>query len=157
MKKELSKQEIEQRIAVLKRFKDLLQDQRKKFSDYLIVLETQERCIGSENIDAIVHHTELEQEIIGDIFTIQKVIDPIEQMYKFGLPEKEDREIIRLKSDLDKLQNQVLMQNKKNRELLQSRMTTLRQEIISIKPMYTFNSAAFNKTETSSSLVDISV
>ncbi|AGT43349.1 hypothetical protein [Treponema pedis] len=157
MKKELTKKEVEQRVVVLKRFKELLQDQRKKFSEYLIVLETQERCIGDENIDAIVHHTELEQEIIGDIFTIQKVIDPIEKMYKFGSPEKEDDEVIRLKSDLDKLQACVLTQNKKNRELLQSRMTVLKQEIISMKPVYTFTSTAFREKEHSAAVIDISV
>lgn len=157
MEKELSRKEIEQRVAVLKRFKSLLQEQRNKFNDYLVILETQERCINAESIDAVVHHTELEQEIIGDIFTIQKVIDPIETMYKFGSPEKGDAEVIRLKSDLDKLQVQVLNQNKKNRELLQSRMSDLKQELVAIKPVYGFNSAAFAKKDHSAALVDISV
>ena len=120
MKQVLSRQEIDQRVAVLKRFKALLQEQRKKFSDYLVVLETQERSIHEENIDALVHHTELEQSIIGDIFTIQKVIDPIEEMYRLGMPDKDDTEVVRLKSDLNKLQSQVIDQNQKNRELLQS-------------------------------------
>lgn len=157
MKKALSRQEIDQRVAILKRFKALLQEQRKKFSDYLVVLETQERSISEDNIDALVHHTELEQSIIGDIFTIQKVIDPIEEMYRFGMPDKDDTEVVRLKSDLDKLQTQVLDQNKKNRELLQSRMADLRQEVISIKPNYTYASKVFAKKEAVSGLVDISV
>ena len=157
MKKTLSRQEIDQRVAVLKRFKALLQEQRKKFSDYLVVLETQERSIHEENIDALVHHTELEQSIIGDIFTIQKVIDPIEEMYRLGMPDKDDTEVVRLKSDLNKLQSQVLDQNQKNRELLQSRMADLRQEMISINPNYSYTSKAFTKQETVSSLVDISI
>lgn len=157
MKKTLSRQEIDQRVAVLKRFKALLQEQRKKFSDYLVVLETQERSIHEENIDALVHHTELEQSIIGDIFTIQKVIDPIEEMYRLGMPDKDDTEVVRLKSDLNKLQSQVLDQNQKNRELLQSRMADLRQEMISINPNYIYTSKAFAKQETVSSLVDISI
>ena len=157
MKKTLSRQEIDQRVAVLKRFKALLQEQRQKFSDYLVVLETQERSIHEENIDALVHHTELEQSIIGDIFTIQKVIDPIEEMYRLGMPDKDDTEVVRLKSDLNKLQSQVLDQNQKNRELLQSRMADLRQEMISITPNYSYTSKAFAKQETVSSLVDISI
>ncbi|WP_255803249.1 hypothetical protein [Treponema denticola] len=72
MKQVLSRQEIDQRVAVLKRFKALLQEQRKKFSDYLVVLETQERSIHEENIDALVHHTELEQSIIGDILQFKR-------------------------------------------------------------------------------------
>ena len=157
MKKTLSRQEIDQRVAVLKRFKALLQEQRKKFSDYLVVLETQERSIHEENIDALVHHTELEQSIIGDIFTIQKVIDPIEEMYRLGMPDKDDTEVVRLKSDLNKLQSQVMDQNQKNRELLQSRMADLRQEMISITPNYSYTSKAFAKQEAVSSLVDISI
>jgi len=157
MKKTLSRQEIDQRVAVLKRFKALLQEQRKKFSDYLVVLETQERSIHEENIDALVHHTELEQSIIGDIFTIQKVIDPIEEMYRLGMPDKDDTEVVRLKSDLNKLQSQVIDQNQKNRELLQSRMADLRQEMISIKPDYRYSKQALSKQEVSASLVDISI
>ena len=157
MKKTLSRQEIDQRVAVLKRFKALLQEQRKKFSDYLVVLETQERSIHEENIDSLVHHTELEQSIIGDIFTIQKVIDPIEEMYRLGMPDKDDTEVVRLKSDLNKLQSQVLDQNQKNRELLQSRMADLRQEMISINSNYSYTSKAFAKQEAVSSLVDISI
>ena len=144
-------------MAVLKRFKALLQEQRKKFSDYLVVLETQERSIHEENIDALVHHTELEQSIIGDIFTIQKVIDPIEEMYRLGMPDKDDTEVVRLKSDLNKLQSQVIDQNQKNRELLQSRMADLRQEMISIKPDYRYSKQALSKQEVSASLVDISI
>ncbi|EGC78430.1 hypothetical protein [Treponema denticola] len=157
MKQVLSRQEIDQRVAVLKRFKALLQEQRKKFSDYLVVLETQERSIHEENIDALVHHTELEQSIIGDIFTIQKVIDPIEEMYRLGMPDKDDTEVVRLKSDLNKLQSQVIDQNQKNRELLQSRMADLRQEMISIKPDYRYSKQALSKQEISASLVDISI
>ena len=157
MKQVLSRQEIDQRVAVLKRFKALLQEQRKKFSDYLVVLETQERSIHEENIDALVHHTELEQSIIGDIFTIQKVIDPIEEMYRLGMPDKDDTEVVRLKSDLNKLQSQVIDQNQKNRELLQSRMADLRQEMISIKPDYRYSKQALSKQEASASLVDISI
>ncbi|MGI5068085.1 flagellar biosynthesis protein FlgN [Treponema denticola] len=157
MKQVLSRQEIDQRVAVLKRFKALLQEQRKKFSDYLVVLETQERSIHEENIDALVHHTELEQSIIGDIFTIQKVIDPIEEMYRLGMPDKDDTEVVRLKSDLNKLQSQVIDQNQKNRELLQSRMANLRQEMISIKPDYRYSKQALSKQEVSASLVDISI
>ena len=157
MKQVLSRQEIDQRVAVLKRFKALLQEQRKKFSDYLVVLETQERSINEENIDALVHHTELEQSIIGDIFTIQKVIDPIEEMYRLGMPDKDDTEVVRLKSDLNKLQSQVIDQNQKNRALLQSRMADLRQEMISIKPDYRYSKQALSKQEVSASLVDISI
>ena len=158
MKKELSQREIDQRVAVLKRFKILLQEQRKRFNDYLVVLETQERSISEENIDTVLHHTELEQSLIGDICTIQKVLDPLEQMYKLSLPEKDDTEVIRLKDDLDKLQNRVLIQNKKNCALLRDRMAGLRQEIVAMQPIHSHIPAqAFMQEEYTPAFVDISV
>ena len=48
-KKELSVTEIQERVAVLKRFKSLLQDKRDKFNEYLFVLEKQEKSIGYES------------------------------------------------------------------------------------------------------------
>lgn len=159
MKKELSQKEIDQRIAVLKRFKDLLKEQRKKFNEYLIVLETQEQSIDEENIDAIIHHTELEQSIIGDIFTIQKVIEPIEKMCRFSSPEKDDEDIAKLKDDLDKLQVRVIDQNKKNRNLLQLRMHDLQEELVSLRTMQAYAPTGFSnsKEETSASIVDIRI
>ena len=78
-------------------------------------------------------------------------------MYRLGMPDKDDTEVVRLKSDLNKLQSQVIDQNQKNRELLQSRMADLRQEMISINPNYSYTAKAFSKPEAVSSLVDISI
>ena len=78
-------------------------------------------------------------------------------MYRLGMPDKDDTEVVRLKSDLNKLQSQVIDQNQKNRELLQSRMADLRQEMISIKPDYRYSKQALSKQEVSASLVDISI
>ena len=158
MKKQLSRKEIDQRVAILKRFKELLQEQRKRFNDYLIVLETQERSISEENMDAILKYTELEESLITDIGTIQKVIDPLEQMYKFSMPEKDDAEVIRLKDDLDKLQDKVIDQNRKNRRLLQSVMTDVHREIVSMQPIHSCIPAqVFAQEESAPSFVDISV
>lgn len=160
MQKELSEKELNRRVAVLKRFKELLKEQRNKFNDYLVVLETQERCINNENIEAMTHHTELEEELIGDIFTIQKVIEPIEKMYKLSLPEKNDDEVVLLKSQLNKLQTQVQTQNKKNRDILQSRMLDINEKLHSLKPVYRFAASSFSTTKdatNSAGIVDISI
>ena len=77
----LNDSEIAERVAVLKRFRSLLEQQRLKFREYLTVLEKQEKSISDENTDAVLQHTELEESIIAEIFTIQKVIDPLEYMY----------------------------------------------------------------------------
>ena len=69
----ISQEELEERVAVLHRFKTLLQQQRNKFQEYLTVLEKQQDSITSENPEKLLAHTELEQEIVRNISTLQKV------------------------------------------------------------------------------------
>ncbi|MBR7064567.1 MAG: flagellar biosynthesis protein FlgN, partial [Treponema sp.] len=58
---ELTQQEFEERVAILKRFRTLLEQQRNKFREYLNVLEKHQESILEENTEALVAHTELEQ------------------------------------------------------------------------------------------------
>ena len=104
----LNDSEIAERVAVLKRFRTLLEEQRLKFREYLTVLEKQEKSIADENSDAVLRHTELEESIIAEIFTIQKVIDPLEYMYTNICRNTEHSDIPHLKTDLDDLQKRVL-------------------------------------------------
>ena len=78
----LSQDEINERVAILKRFRHLLEQQRNKFKEYLVVLEKQEEGIKSEDDTVIVAQAELEQQIVSNITNLQKVIVPIENMYK---------------------------------------------------------------------------
>ncbi|HHU36599.1 MAG TPA: flagellar biosynthesis protein FlgN [Treponema sp.] len=151
----LTDKEVAQRVAILKRFRALLDEQRTKFRDYLSVLEKQETMISEGNVDAIVQHTELEQGIISEIYTIQKVIDPLETMYRAAHPEQHDNEIPKLKTDLEKLRKDVLLQNEKNRELLKSHMQLLRQKVSSLKNPYANRSSVYASDAHTASLIDI--
>ena len=53
---QISDQELEERVALLKKFRSLLQEQRDKFREYLNVLEKQENSITTENADALLAH-----------------------------------------------------------------------------------------------------
>mgnify|MGYP003305265971 CR=1 FL=1 len=81
MPNNISEEELEERVALLKRFKELLEKQRQKFRDYLNVLEKQAEVIKTEDTEALLIHTEIEQQIVANIQNLQKVIEPIEQMY----------------------------------------------------------------------------
>ena len=148
--------EIAERVAVLKRFRSLLEQQRLKFREYLTVLEKQEKSISDENTDAVLQHTELEESIIAEIFTIQKVIDPLEYMYT-NICKNEHSDIPHLKTDLDDLQKRVLAQNKRNRELLQTHITGLRQQIASLKRPYAHKESIYASTARTAALVDLSL
>ena len=152
----LNDSEIAERVAVLKRFRTLLEQQRLIFREYLTVLEKQEKSICDENTDAVLQHTELEESIIAEIFTIQKVIDPLEYMYT-NICKNEHSDIPHLKTDLDDLQKRVLAQNKKNRELLQTHIIGLRQQIASLKRPYAHKESIYAGTARTATLVDVSL
>ena len=84
--KELSKEELDERIAILKRFRKLLEQQRNKFQEYLMVLESQEGRIEMEDGDSIAAHAELESQIVKNLASLQKVIVPMQGMYNAIMP-----------------------------------------------------------------------
>lgn len=71
--RKLNEQELNERVAVLRRLKELLSEQRAKFREYLTVLEKQETSIASEDMEKLYAHTELEQNILGNISNLQKL------------------------------------------------------------------------------------
>ncbi len=153
-KKSLSDEELEMRVSVLRRFKALLQEQRDKFSEYLFVLEKQEMSIVKNNIEAVMQHTELENNIIQNILDIQKVIEPIEKMYYISNPK--DENVLRLKDDLEKLQASVQRQNNKNRLILAEKMESVRQEISNFPLKNKYVSNVYSKREDVANYVDVS-
>jgi len=164
--KGISATELNQRVAVLKRFKELLKAQRDRFQTYLTALDKQKDVIQSGTTDDLIRHVELEEKIVADIFSIQKVIDPLEEMYqavtvrnpakgspKQSAKETGEEEVISLKEALNSLKTEAVIRSERNRELLAKRMAELRSEINSMKR----NSYARRKFDTSTgpSYIDI--
>ena len=58
---EITQQELDERVALLRKFRSLLEQQRNKFQEYLNVLEKQQDSITSQNTESLIAHTELEQ------------------------------------------------------------------------------------------------
>ena len=156
---QLSEEELNERVALLKRFKELLEKQRQKFKDYLNVLEKQQTVIQNQDTEALLVHTEIEQQIVANIQNLQKVIEPIEQMYISSSLDSEndnlDIEIPTLKTDLAKLQKDVLNQNNKNRELLKTQMAQLRKKIDKKKNPYKYNKSIYSKSDSTATIISI--
>jgi len=143
---ELSPSELEQRVAILKRFRELLTQQRNHFQQYLEVLDKQKDVIEKGSADDLMFHVELEEKIISDIYSIQKVIDPLEAMYRKNLsvPDQkqntgeiiaasEVREVPRLRTALEELRSEAVIRSERNRSLLAKRMEELRQEMKTLR------------------------
>lgn len=126
----LSQDELSQRVEALKRFRELLVKQREKFSAYLAVLDREKSDIESGDVDALVSHVEIEQSIVTEIFTFQKVINPLEDMYREAYHvARIPSDIPQIQANLEDLRAEVLKKNQENRVLLKQKMSILRQEI----------------------------
>jgi hypothetical protein len=176
--KDISQAELSQRIAVIKRFRELLKAQRDRFQSYLSALDKQKNVIETGTADDLLRHVELEEKIVEDIFSIQKVIDPLEKMYqsvsasekkgplpdpkgtlayrdrdKYSDKNADEEEVSGLKEALEGLKAEAVVRSAKNRELLAKRMAELRLEIKSLK------SAAYTRQKFSEnpapSLIDL--
>ena len=154
----ISTDELARRAAILRRFRELLLTQRDRFQNYLTALDKQQSIIKAGNAEELLAHVELEEQIVADIFSIQKVIDPLEAMYhsvKPGLSSDDD--VPTLKTTLENLKNEAAARFAHNKELLCARMAQIRAEITSLRnnPFAAMARPLYENT-VSASLVDLS-
>lgn len=150
----ISEQELEERVALLKRFKSLLESQRSKFRDYLNVLENQSKFIKEGNFDAVQSHTELENQILSQLSGMEKVIQPLEKMYRDAYPQ-EHGEIPVLKTDLKKLRDKVQQQNKLNRDLIEQQLLTMKNQIQTFQNPYSRGKNIYARNSQVGGMIDI--
>lgn len=143
---EITQEELNERVAILRRFKSLLEEQRGKFREYLTVLEKQQDSITSENPESLLAHTELEQQVVKNIASLQKVIVPISKMYKANAGN--DASIQKIQNELSDLQDKVLKQNAINRDLLKVHIEQLRAQIAGFKNPYKANRSVYANLQT---------
>ena len=77
-------------------------------------------------------HTELGQEVASGIANLQKVIVPMSEIYKAVSAKnssEENESVEKIQADLTRLQNEVLEQNQKNKELLKTHLVQIRNQI----------------------------
>lgn len=159
---EITNEEVEERIAVLKRLRFLLEEQRNKFKEYLTVLEKQQTSIDTEDSEALIKHSELEQQIVKNISNLQKVIVPMNKMYKTIAKtsnnlENTDAEISKIQNELADLQQKVLTQNKINRDLLRVHLENIKRQIANFNNPYKNSKSVYAKTENVAKFVEINV
>jgi hypothetical protein len=152
----ISADELTQRVAILRRFRELLIQQRQRFYNYLSALEKQQSVIETGSTEELLAHVELEEQIVADIFSMQKVIDPLEEMYQSAIPFSTADDIPALKITLENLKTQAAAQFAHNRDLLSSRMASIRAEITNLRnnPFTSASRSLYQNTVTAS-FVDI--
>ena len=155
---EITQEELNERVEILKKLRALLEMQRNKFREYLKVLEQQEHSIETENSEALIMHTELEQEVVKGIANLQKVIIPMSELYKSSSSSDgniSDSAVNELQKDLSTLQNKVLAQNEKIRELLRTHMTQIKTQIEQFKNPYRNVKSVYAQKVTAGNFVEV--
>jgi len=117
--------ELAQRVAVVRRFKKLLEQQAGRLRNYIGLLERQEAAIGSGSGDQILAQVESEERFVAEIISLQRVIIPLEEMYSAV---SSDDGIPALKAALEGMKAEAQAQSAKNRELLRARMAVVRAD-----------------------------
>jgi len=126
-------QSIEHNVAVLKKLRDMLARQREKFGAYLQLLECEGQSIELGDTEKLLAQVEMEKSLIADIFTLRKVIAPLEAIYQSAYPAGTESTVPRLNSTLDAMGTEIISRNAKNRQRLRERMEELRLEITSLR------------------------
>jgi hypothetical protein len=129
---ELSPEELKKRVAIVKRFRELLIAQRERFSAYLETLEKQKSIVENGNVDDILAYVEMEEKMVSDIFSIQKVIVPLETQYRSHLKAHvavNGSDIPEIKTALERLRAEANDKLEQNRSLLEKRMNEFREEL----------------------------
>ena len=153
MEQVLTQEQIDERVCVLKRLKELLQQQRVKFQEYLTVLEKQEFSITDGDAQKLTAHTQLEENILNNLQSLQKVIVPMEEMYK--KTHLSDAEIPVLKADLSSLQQKVQAQNEINRTKLTSSLAVVRTKLSNFNNPYKKAKSVYTKAQTTATMISL--
>ena len=143
---------IEKNVAVLKRLREMLARQREKFGAYLRLLECESESIKAGDSEKLLAQVEMEQSIIAEIFSLKKVIAPLEALYQAAYPNGAEATIPRMKSTLETMGTEILAHNRRNRERLRERMDDMRREISSLRA---WPKAASPFAEVTPGLIDI--
>jgi hypothetical protein len=149
--------ELSGRMAIARRFRELLIQQRGRFENYLAVLDAQQGRIKQGNAEELIAYVEFEEQILANIFSLQKVIGPMEAMYQSAGPYFPGDDIPELKTVLEDLKNQAITKTERNKNLLFIRMAEIRIEIKTLRnnPLSPNARRSLYQASNTASLIDI--
>ncbi|MDR1149656.1 MAG: flagellar biosynthesis protein FlgN [Spirochaetaceae bacterium] len=125
--------EIKKRAAVLKRFKELLIEQRERFRSYIDILDKQKDVIENGKTEDILAQVEMEEGVAAGITAVQKVLEPMRFLYENVCSDAKDSGISEISSALENLQQETFQRVKYNKDLLEKRMILIRDELKNLR------------------------
>ncbi len=118
-------------IAVLRRLREMLGRQREKFGRYLVLVEQEQISIETKDAQRLLAQVEMERGLIDEIYALQRVIGPLEDLYASAYPRGEQT-VPALRAVLEAMATEIRDRNQRNCTLLARRVEELRQEIAAL-------------------------
>ncbi|MCK4799174.1 MAG: hypothetical protein KAT05_17510 [Spirochaetes bacterium] len=113
---------------IAKKIRKNLLNQKTKLEGYLDLLEKEEEDILLEDPDKLIAHIDFENQIINELSSFKKILEPLEIMY-FKSPFKKESALIDIKTNIDKLSHQVKTKTNQNREKLETICIKVKAEL----------------------------
>lgn len=151
----ITQDELSERIAIVRRFRAVLEEQRDKFREYLNVLERQHAKIEAGDAESTEIHSRLQERIVMSIGELQKVAAPMEALYK--KTHASDSYIPEIKSELLALRKKVGAQNLLNQELLRLKIGDVQKEIVAFRNPYRNVRSVYEKSAHSAQVIKIDI
>ncbi|MFW5741909.1 MAG: flagellar biosynthesis protein FlgN [Spirochaetota bacterium] len=149
---QLSADEFNERVRILRRYREALVRQRDRFRDYLLVLEA--RGAGGDPAEELEFHVELEASIVREISSFERTIEPLETLYRAHDSEGA-QEIPALREALVKTRDEVLRRTQGNREVLRDQLDAIRREISSLRVLHTGHHSFAGAAPAGPAVVDV--
>jgi len=139
---------LDQRIAVLQRYRRMLELQRDRLGQYLQVIDARELAVASGDFDGLEEYSCQEQEAVRGLLAVQDCLAPLQKMYQSLIPGGAP-EIADLEQRLERLRQEILKRNAESRNLLRAHADALKLELGKIRavqaPAAVFSQAASSK------------
>ena len=107
----------EQKVSLLQKLRVRLVRQRERLLQYLGLLEEEQEAGEHTDAERIRRQLETEQQIVSEVESFQRAIEPLEELYQRAYP-REESEIPPLRTALRAVQSQVLERAERNARLL---------------------------------------
>ncbi len=114
------------------RIRNNLLEQKKRLEDYLFVLDKEQEDILIQDPDKLIEHINIEKNIINELVSFRKILDPLEVIY-YGSPYKKESDILNMKNKIDSLVDKVKVKACENKEKLTSVLEKIKVDIKELK------------------------
>ena len=153
--------ELNERIAFLHRFKNVLITQRERFQAYLDILERGEGATGSPD-EILEFHVALEEAVVRDIALFERSIRPLEAIYEAEHSDNDPPgDIPQIREALTRTREELVARTRTNRAVLRRQieeLTSVEAVTRSAAPIRTCRTAGYRRSaaiKETAKLVDV--